>query len=149
MNTNLKNNRGKPKIVIDTNVWLSGVIFGGQPAQLLRLFIEDDIDVVISEELITELRRKIIQKFPLYTSRLDLLESSLRLDAELVKLGAETVRVSRDPDDNIVIETALLANCHYIVRGDKDLLIIGQYRGVQIMKPAEFLDLFNRNLRIR
>ena len=138
----MRNNK-KPRVVIDTNVWLSGLIFGGQPGRLLKLFADDAILVVISEELLSELRRIITRKFPLYVPQLALLEASLPQDAELVKLGGQTIHASRDPDDNKVVETAIIGKCHYIISGDEDLLAIDSYRDIRVIKPAEFLQIEN------
>lgn len=128
-------------MVIDTNVWLSGLIYGGNPGGLIKLFSEGMIIVAISEELISELRRKIIEKFPLYLSQLKLLEASLRQDAEMVRLGSKTIIASRDVDDNKFIETALLSNCDFIISGDRHLLELKQYEGIKIVKPAVHLKL--------
>ena len=138
----MKNNQ-KPRAVFDTNVWLSGLIFGGKPGQLIKLFGNDAFLIVVSEELLSELRRKITQRFPLYKSSLDLLEMSLRKDTELVKLGSQTVTICRDPDDNKVIETALIGECRFIVSGDKDLLVLGSYNNIKIVKPAQFLEILS------
>jgi len=138
----VKNNQ-KPRAVFDTNVWLSGLIFGGKPGQLIKLFGNDAFLIVVSEELLSELRRKITQRFPLYKSSLDLLEMSLRKDTELVKLGSQTVTICRDPDDNKVIETALIGECRFIVSGDKDLLVLGSYNNIKIVKPAQFLEILS------
>lgn len=132
-------NSPKLQVVIDTNVWLSGLVFGGAPGVILDLFIDGDILVVSSEELLSELRRKIIQKFPLFVANLELLESSIRQDAIMVKLGTATPAVSRDPDDDRVLETALVGDCSHIITGDKDLLSLNSYQGIQIVTPTEFL----------
>ncbi|MBI2009262.1 putative toxin-antitoxin system toxin component, PIN family [Candidatus Saccharibacteria bacterium] len=129
----------KLRVVIDTNVWISALVFGGNPGKILDLFVDRGIEAVISTEGLSELRRKIIQKFPLYTPQLGLLEESLRQDAELVKLGAHTVKVSPDADDNKFIETALIGHCDYIISGDRHLLGLKSYQGIKIVKPAEFL----------
>lgn len=128
-------------MVIDTNVWLSGLIFGGNPGKLINLFSEEAIIVVISEELVSELRRKITQKFPLYLPKLELLEASLRQDAEMVRLGSKTISASQDTDDNKFIETALVGDCAYIISGDRHLLELKQYQKIKIIKPAAFLKL--------
>lgn len=137
----MPNEANELDVVIDTNVWLSAIVFGGKPRQILRLFLEETIRVTISEELLSELRRKISQKFPLYIPHLGLLESSLREDAAIVRLGARSLHVCRDPDDDKVIETALAGNCRFILSGDKDLLAIGDYLNIKIIKPAEFLEI--------
>lgn len=138
----MKNNK-RPRIVLDTNVWLSGLLFGGQPERVLRLFADNSVVVVISEELLSELRRIVAHKFSLYAPQLDLLEASIRESAELVKLGSHTINVSRDPDDNKVIETAIIGECSYIVSGDKDLLVLEKYQELKIMTPAEFMQIMN------
>jgi uncharacterized protein len=133
----------KPQVVIDTNVWLSGLVFGGNPEQIIRLFIEGALIVVTSEELLSELRRKVTQKFPLLAPYLSALEVSIREKAIVVQLGTKPVNASRDPDDNQVIETALIGVVNYIVSGDKDLLVLKEYEGVEIVKPATLLELLS------
>lgn len=130
----------KLRLVIDTNVLISGLVFGGKPGQIIKLLANDKIQLVISEELLSELRRKIHQRFPLYVSNLELLEASLRKDAEMVQLGEHNINVSRDPNDNMFIETAFIGGCENIISGDKDLLDVGEYMGIRIISPAQFLD---------
>jgi putative PIN family toxin of toxin-antitoxin system len=132
-------NSSRPIIVIDTNVWISGLIFGGKPEKVLQSFIDGLVNVVISEELLSELRRKIRQRFPLYAPKLSLLEASIREQALLVPLGSLSIIVSRDKNDNMVIETAVIGKTSCIVSGDKDLLALGSYKNITILKPAEFL----------
>ena len=134
----------KPRVVLDSNVWISALIFGGNPGKILELFIEGEILVYFCEELITEIHRKVVQKFPQFMPRLGLLELSIRRDANLVRLGSITVLASRDQDDNKVLETAVLSSCGYVISGDKDLLVLGRYKEIQIVSPTEFLSMYNR-----
>ena len=129
------------KVVIDTNVWVSGLVFGGNPRDILQQFIKEEIVVIISEEVITELHRIIIQKFSLLKPGLKLLEESIRKDSTLVHLGDYTVNASRDSDDNKIIETAVIGGADYIISGDEDLLSIVQYKDIKIINPSEFLKL--------
>jgi len=131
----------KPQVVIDTNIWISGLIFGGVPEKVIRQFIEGRIVLVTAEELLSELRRKITRKFPLFAPQLALLEASIREDALLVKLGTISITVSRDVDDNKFIEAAMVGGAQYIISGDKDLLTLGAYGEIKILKPADFLKL--------
>lgn len=131
----------KPQVVIDSNVWISGLVFGGKPEQIIRLFIEASIIVVTSAELLSELRRKITQRFPLFEPQLALLEASIVADAMVVKLGGLQVHASRDADDNKFLETAVVGAAAYIISGDKDLLILNEFHGIKIVKPADFLRL--------
>ena len=129
----------RPQVVVDTNVWISGLVFGGNPEKIIRLFIEGRIIVVSAEELLSELRRKITQRFPLFVPNLNLLEASIREVALIVQLGTTQVKVSRDLDDNVFLETALTGQVKYIVSGDKDLTDIGSFHGITILNPTEFL----------
>ncbi|HUY53346.1 MAG TPA: putative toxin-antitoxin system toxin component, PIN family [Candidatus Dormibacteraeota bacterium] len=131
------------RVVIDSNVWISGLIFGGKPEKIIKLFLDGDFLVIVSAELLSELRRKIIEKFPLFTSSLESLDASILNDAIVVRLGSQTVNISRDPDDNKVIETAIIGHCNYIVSGDKDLLAVGSYKNISIVNPTDFLKIID------
>jgi predicted nucleic acid-binding protein len=61
-------------------------------------------------------------------------------DAESIKLGSVTITICRDPDDNRILETAIIGDCECIVSGDKDLLSLEHYHKIRILKPAEFLE---------
>ena len=134
---------GKPRVVLDTNVLLSALVFGGKPRQIIELLARGLIEVVISEEILTEMRRKISSKFPNFTDDLAGMEVLMEQDAELVKLGNITINVCRDPDDNRIIETGVIGACNYIVSGDNDLLVFGSYKDIRILKPEEFLKIFS------
>ncbi|MBW4062110.1 putative toxin-antitoxin system toxin component, PIN family [Candidatus Saccharibacteria bacterium] len=135
----------RPRVVIDTNVWVSALVFGGKPRQVVELLARGIVEVVISPEILTEMRRKIASKFPDFGTDLGLIEILLEQDAELVMLGSITVTASRDDDDNRILETALVGNCNYIVSGDKDLLVLGSYEGVEILAPAEFMEMAEKD----
>lgn len=132
----------KPRVVLDTNVLLSALIFGGKPRQVVELLARDLIQAVTSEAILTEMRRTVARKFPDFTDDLARMELLLEEDAETVKLGGVTVAVCRDPDDNRVLETAVIGDCGYIISGDKDLLPLKKYQTIRILKPADFLETF-------
>jgi putative PIN family toxin of toxin-antitoxin system len=130
------------RVVLDTNVLLSALIFGGKPRAIVEMLAKRKIEVAISEAILTEMRRKIARKFSSFLNELPQMELLLEQDAEVVKLGAITIDVCRDPDDNHILETAILGNCRIIVTGDKGLLVLKKYQGVSILTPADFTDNF-------
>lgn len=135
------------RAVLDTNVLISGVVFGGVPGKLLDHFAADEYSVVYCAEILTELRRIIRSKFPSFEPELALLQANLAADAEKVLLGDYQVDICRDPNDNAVIEAALAGRCNYIVSGDKDLLVLKKFRDVRIVSPKAFFKmLLSRNL---
>lgn len=128
-----------PGIVIDTNVYLSALVFGGNPRTLLELVTAGSVDAVTSEHIYVEMRRVIAQKFPQFSTEYRGFEVLLRECTIVVPLGSVAVQACRDPDDNAVIETALVGLCETIVTGDTDLLALGEYDEVSILTPREFL----------
>ena len=133
--------RDAPRIVLDTNVWLSALVFGGKPRQIVELFAAGFISVVVSEELLTEMRRSVRRAFLDFRDNLARMEALIEHDAEMVPLGSMTIAVCRDLDDNHILETAVIGECTYIVSGDNDLLSLKQYESICILKPDEFLRL--------
>ena len=135
----MKNEPQKIRAVLDTNVLISALVFGGTPREVTDLIAQKTFRPVMSEEILSELRRIIVTKFPEYSLLVESYEKLLRRYAIWIPLGSKTIMVSRDPDDNKVIETAVIAKCHFIVSGDKDLLVLRAYSDIKIVKPIEFL----------
>jgi putative PIN family toxin of toxin-antitoxin system len=129
------------RIVIDTNAFISAIVFGGKPRQVINLVADDSVTLIMAEAIITEIRRIIVSKFPNFLEDLMRVEKLLEQDAEWVKLGFNTERITRDPNDDKFIETALIGSCHYMISGDKDLLDLKEYMGIKILSPAGFLSL--------
>lgn len=145
MITNVKNSSDKPTVVLDTNVFISALVFGGTPRLVTDLIAQKTIIVVFSEEILTELRRIVAAKFPRAQQQILQLERLLRYYGRLVQLGSVEVTACRDPDDNKFLETALLGQADYLVSGDNDLLEMTCYEGIPIIKPAAFLEYLHQS----
>lgn len=131
----------KNSIVIDSNVWISALVFGGNPRRVFEQVIQASVSIVISPEIETEIRRNLYAKFPDFIEDFDELLYILRNHIQYVKLGLVEVTASRDADDNRVLETALLGRANYIVSGDNDLLSLVNYSDVTIITPTNYLAL--------
>jgi putative PIN family toxin of toxin-antitoxin system len=128
------------RIVIDSNVWISAIVFGGNPRSLFEKVIANGWTIVVSEEILTEIRRIIAKKFDSFVGDFDQFYALLRPRIIVVPLGTLRIKASRDEDDNRVIETAVIGQATYIISGDKDLLVLGKYRQIIILTPTTFLD---------
>jgi putative PIN family toxin of toxin-antitoxin system len=129
------------KVVLDTNVFVSGVFFSGPPHQILRAWRAGKIQLVISPQIRDEYSR-VGEELGEQLTAVD-----LRPVLELVTVNAEMVSpadskepICGDPDDDKFFLCAISARCKIIVSGDKHLLVKSGYRGVQVLKPRDFLE---------
>lgn len=128
-----------PRVVLDTNLYISGFFYGGLPAQLLSLASERKICTLVSEATLDELGRKLASRFP--SSSPD----ASRILSEVAELSSsvivsEAIRVCRDPDDDRILECAIAGAADYIITGDKDLLALHPFRGIPIITARKFLE---------
>ncbi|MBC7334181.1 MAG: putative toxin-antitoxin system toxin component, PIN family [Actinobacteria bacterium] len=132
----------KIKVVLDTNVFISAILFKGKPAKIFEMGIfEGKIEISISPEILAELVGKLKYKFGIDESLLIEIKDYLSSKLNYILPEYET-RICRDTDDNKIIDLAISSNSNYIITGDKDLLEIKKYKGVRIVRPEEFLDIF-------
>lgn len=123
------------RVLLDTNVLVSAVLFGGTPRELLRLVIEGRLELVTSRHLLDELEEILERKFGF--SRATAVETGSELEtlAYLVE-STDVPRVCRDPDDDQVLAAAAYGRAAVIVSGDRDLLDLGSHGGIEILTPA-------------
>ncbi|MDP1722601.1 MAG: putative toxin-antitoxin system toxin component, PIN family [Candidatus Gottesmanbacteria bacterium] len=127
-----------PRVVIDTNVFVSGILYGGNAQRVLHLFQLDRIIVVISPPTLAEILLT-LQKFDVPEATLDELSDLMQAKARKVS-PKEHIRASRDPKDNMMLEAAVAGKANYLVTGDKDLLTLGSHGRTLIVTPKVFLD---------
>ena len=130
------------KIVLNTNVFISGIFFSGPPSQILQAWKDKTIQIVLSEEILTEYQR-VGEELSSKYSVIDIVPiiDLLTIYGEVVETKDLSVSICEDPDDNKFIECAISSNCKLIVSGDKHLLKFSGFQGIEVLKPREFIDL--------
>ncbi|MES2164576.1 MAG: putative toxin-antitoxin system toxin component, PIN family [Pseudomonadota bacterium] len=133
------------RIVLDTNVLISGLIWNGTPGKILAAARSRRVEIVTCIELLNELSRVLSRKkFSLKLVALGLTVQTILSDymslATSVSLIPLQAPVTRDPNDDIVLACALTAQADAIISGDKDLLVMHQYQTVPIWTPKEALN---------
>lgn len=131
------------RIVNDTNVWLSALYFSGKPAQIIHLIEEKSLISIISQPILNELREKMIVDFQTPTFAANGIISYIKTLSELVSLQGREFRL-RDKTDNMVLETAVVGTCNFLITGDKDLLTVKKYNNLAILNPSQFLNQYNK-----
>lgn len=130
------------KVVLDTNVYISAMVFGGIPRKIIQLGIERRILMVTSTAILLEVAGKLHEKFMWNEEKVKVAIKAISEIAGVVRPTITLDIVKKDLDDNKIIECALEANTDYIVTGDKHLLEIGQSEEIKILTPADFLSFF-------
>lgn len=136
------------RIVIDTNVLLSGLLWHGAPHTLLNQARVGTVDLIMSQVLMDELARVITrQKFADILQRTSRTPKRILLElctfAELVAAPPLPQPVCRDTDDDSVLACAIAAQVELIVTGDADLLVLEQFQGIRIVTPAQAVKLIS------
>jgi putative PIN family toxin of toxin-antitoxin system len=129
-------------VVLDTNVWISALVFskpGSVPIRALERAVNEDT-LATSRELRAEIHRILTERNRWTQQRTTLRLDNLLAGAITVQL-THTTHVCRDPKDNMFLECAAIAHADMIVAGDKDLLVLGSYAGTRIVTPFEYLNL--------
>ena len=125
-------------VVLDTNVWISALEFGGTPDRaLFRALTQDQL--AISDLIRAEIERVLTRKFDRDPVELRVVLDELLAQALRIKVTGEVKGVCRDPKDDAILETAWRAEADCLVAGDKDLLALGKYGRTAIIPPAEYL----------
>jgi putative PIN family toxin of toxin-antitoxin system len=137
------------KVVLDTNVIISGFIFAGsKPAGILDLLVSADITNFISTHIIEETRNILLRKFSWTENEAATACLWLKAFSEVVNPKVRLSIVSQDDPDNRILECALEAKADFIITGDRHLLNLRTHQDIRILAPAAFLDLFNEQSTI-
>ena len=129
------------RVVLDTNILVSAILFGGKPRLILDDVIAGRIDCFLSSEILDELNAVLQRsKFGFTASqRLDVMDE-LRRTCEIIQLSSELSVQITDPDDKIILQCAIDANADYIISGDTDLKRLHPFNGIQILAPTLYLE---------
>ncbi len=137
------------KVVLDTNVLVSGTFWKGYSSKVIEFIDEGKLELVLSEELIEEYndvinREEIIDKIENKDLILNISVQKVITKSIIVEPTQKFDVVKDDPDDNEVIDCAVEGNVDYIITQDSHLLKIKEFKGIKIVKPEEFLRIFEK-----
>jgi uncharacterized protein len=128
------------RVVADTNVLISALMFGGLPGEFLNLAFAGDFVLVTSPALLDELDEKLRIKFEISAADADLFRRRLEATAEVVSTVPTLSVIKDDPDDDRVLECSVAGRADVIVSGDRHLKRLGTYDGSLILTVRQFLD---------
>jgi putative PIN family toxin of toxin-antitoxin system len=129
------------RVILDTNVVISGVFFTGVPYYILKAWRDGTVHVVVSPEILGEYQRVggvLAKQFP--GVDLDPVLNLFAAEAELTVAPPLPEPVCDDPDDDKFLACALASKTKIIISGDKQLLRVSGYRGIEVIRPRTFVD---------
>jgi putative PIN family toxin of toxin-antitoxin system len=125
------------RLVVDANVLIAAFVARGVCAELLEYCVREH-DVITSTTILDEVRDNLVKKVKVTVAHADQAVRLLRTRLQVVEpVGLESP-VCRDPDDDVVLGTALAGSCDAIVTGDKDLLDLRAHERIAIVSPRGF-----------
>ncbi|TAM85362.1 MAG: putative toxin-antitoxin system toxin component, PIN family, partial [Candidimonas sp.] len=129
------------RLVVDTNVLVSAMLWRGVPGQLLALADEHGIRLYTSRVLLDELhdvlhRPRLAKPVAATGHSADQMVAHYRRIATLVNAHRLAAPVSRDTDDDAVLACAVAAQADLVVTGDDDLLVLRRYADIEIITAA-------------
>ena len=129
------------KVVVDTNVFVSALLFGGKPGKLIPLWQRGTIRPMASKGIIDEyLRVLAYPKFKLAEEDLNfLLYHEILPYFEVIDVEPGPRIIKKDPEDDKFLRCALAGKAKWIISGDQHLLALRTYQKIQILSPADFL----------
>lgn len=129
------------RVVIDTNVLVSGLLFGGIPEKLVGLLKAGRVRPIMSREMVDEFIRVIAYpKFKLSEADIEyLLYVQVLPYVEMISVLPGPVVIREDPADDMFLRCAVAGHAQYILSGDRHLLGLKAFRRIKILPPADFL----------
>lgn len=126
------------RVVVDTNVFFSGIAFGGKPNLIIKRVLLEQVITFSSPVLLAELAEILSKKAGYPNKRIDQIINQLKEVCVIVQ-PIKSIQVCRDPKDNWVLEAAVEGSCDYVITGDRDLLDLKKYKNIFILTPSDFL----------
>ena len=129
------------KVILDTNVFVSGVFFAGPPYRILEAWRDGKLQRVVSQEILEEYQRvgeTLAEQLPGINLQpiIDLVTTNAEIFPNQVLPGS----VCEDPDDDKFIACAIASRCKVIVSGDRHLWKVSGFGGIKVMRPRQFID---------
>ncbi len=134
------------RVVLDTNVFVSGVFFSGPPYEILKAWRDGKIQLVMSAGIFEEYQRvgeELAAQFP--GVELGPILALVVVRAEFIAAPSLPEPVCDDPDDDKFIACALAGGCELIISGDNALVRTSGYQGISVLRPRQFIERYLAN----
>lgn len=139
----------RDRVVLDTNVLISAVLFNGPPRAILELVIGGSVHCSLSLAILDEFRDVLERpKFRFSPEQAFQVIEELHAVCDIVNPAIRVNVVSADPNDNIILECALESKADVIISGDQHLLALAEFKGIPIVSPSDYMKTINEHMTV-
>jgi len=129
----------KPRVVIDTNVLISGTLWGGKPGLIIKHYRRGKFTVLISPFILAELAN-FLEEYHIEEEQRRIILNEFE-STPIKIIPPKKVTICRDTKDNQILDLCLAGKADFLITGDKDLLALKKFRDTKILRPKEFLQV--------
>jgi putative PIN family toxin of toxin-antitoxin system len=136
----LKMNDGKIRVLLDTNIYISALGWSGKPKIIFEKCLSGEFELITSAEQLDELIR--VMDYSKFKFTLDQKQNMLGIISSIaifVEIPRKLKVIEDDPDDDVILETAVVGNVDFLITGDPHLLKIKEFAKIKIVTANEFL----------
>ena len=134
------------KVVLDTNVYISAILFGGKPERIISMARSSEIELLISPDILAEVAKVLRAKFAWTDEQIRVTLAEITSITTLITPKIALKVIAEDKADNMFLACALAGGAEYVVSGDtRHLQPLKEYQGIRILSPAEFLPIITRD----
>ncbi len=127
------------RVAVDSNVYISALVFGGVPQQVLDLISSQDMPLYISRSIMDEVTGTLLEKFNWTQQEVKMFLPQLWERCVIIKPTVR-LKVCSDPDDNHVLDCAVAAQADFLVTGNAKHFP-KSYKTIKVISPRQFLEL--------
>jgi len=144
-------NKELPRVVIDTNIYISAIFWGGLPRKVVDMGVDDPVQlrlrsyqIFTSFEIIEEIQSTLNKKFRLSKEHSENIVRDILTFSEIVSPPPHIAFIPKDPDDEKFINCEIACRAHFLVSGDMHLRRLRSSGDIRIIGPREFLEAIEK-----
>lgn len=137
----------KHRVVLDTNVYISGIFWDGKPRSIIHMAKQEKMSVIVSDSIIEEIEqilKRPNKPFRLNQKEITKIVENIRSYAITINPSTRLDVIKHDPNDNHILECAVEGNAEFIISGDLHLKELNTYQGIRIISPDEYMKVFSQ-----
>jgi len=133
------------KVILDTNIYISAILFNGECEKLLNLLRSRSIEILISDFILEEIKTVLRKKFHWTENQIKLTLFDIEKKTIPVKTHSKIGVIKEKKDDNKILECAVDGKANLIISGDtKHIQPLKKFKNISILNPKEFLGKFSK-----